>query len=370
MRKKILIGLGTALLVAVIGLSIYNVNGSTPDKPEHSAYPPVKVALADVEEAHIPRILHGVGELEAAKQVHVASETGGIIKRIAFESGQHVEAGQLLVQLNDAVEQAELNRLQAQWKNADRLYHRTNKLFASKVISAAQLDNVQAERDMAQASIRQVQAQIAQKTIRAPFSGTIGIRQIHDGQYLRAGDPIVSLVDAKHLKLNFSLDEQESPELHIGQDVNVSVDAYPKQIFTAKISAIDPLVGKSRMVSVQALLNNSDNQLKAGMFANIQVKRADNAPVLTIPETAVTYTAYGDTVFVAQAVPDSKSMIAKRVSVEVGQRWQGMVEIKTGVSQGDLVVTSGQLKLNDGTPVEAIADDTLKVTKASTVEAK
>ncbi|WP_415843384.1 efflux RND transporter periplasmic adaptor subunit, partial [Xenorhabdus thuongxuanensis] len=275
------------------------------------------------------------------------------------------------VQINDRVEQAELGRLQAQWRNTDKLYQRTNKLFTSKVVSTSELDKALAERDMALAAIRQTEALIAQKTIRAPFSGIIGIQQVQVGQYLHAGDAIASLVDAKKLKLNFSLDEQTSPNLSIGQSVNVLIDAYPNQNFPARINAIDPLVGKSRTVQLQAILDNPDGKLKAGMYANIQVVRQENTPVLTIPETAVTYTAYGNTVFIAQGtVQDPKQpMTVKRVSVDVGQSWNGLVEIQKGLAKGEIVVTSGQLKLHDGIPVVMVDEDTLSTAKPSTTSA-
>ncbi|MBD2781089.1 RND efflux membrane fusion protein precursor [Xenorhabdus szentirmaii] len=366
--KKIVVSLGIALLLVVV-IFIYRLNSSGNNESGYMAYPPTKVALAKVKEVSPPRTLYGVGELEADRQVRLASETSGRVTSIEFQSGQYVEKGQLLVQINDSVEQAELVRLQAQWKNADRLYQRTSKLFANKVAAAAELDNTLAERDMALASIRQTEALIAQKAIRAPFSGVMGIRQIHIGEFLHAGNAIANLVDAKNLKLNFSLDEQASPELHIGQTVNVQVDAYPNESFPAQISAIDPLIGKSRTVQVQARLNNLDGKLKAGMYANIQVVRPNTAQVLTVPETAVTYTAYGDTVFVAQRTEQQteqqQPMTAKRVSVEVGQRWNGMIEIKKGLTEGELVVTSGQLKLNDGAQVVAVAEDTLNTAKPS-----
>ncbi len=258
-------------------------------------------------------------------------------------------------------------RLQAQWKHADKLYQRNRQLFSSHVISAAQLDSVQAERDMAQAAIRQTEALISQKTIRAPFAGVMGIRQVHEGQYLQAGETIANLVDAQHLRLNFSLDEQSSPELKAGQQVNVMINAYPHQNFPAKISAIDPLIGQSRLMQVQSILNNLDGKLKAGMYASIQVVHQDKTPILTIPETAVTYTAYGSTVFVINPASsvDQVSTV-KKVSVEVGKRWEGLVEIRKGLSLGDQVVTSGQLKLNEGTAVIAAETDTLAITARST----
>ncbi|OKP03731.1 efflux RND transporter periplasmic adaptor subunit [Xenorhabdus thuongxuanensis] len=368
--KKISVSLGVALLL-VISIFIYNLNSSAKNESGSIAYPPIKVALAEVKETHLPKILHGVGELEADKQVYLAAETSGRVTNITFKSGQYVEQGQLLVQINDRVEQAELGRLQAQWRNTDKLYQRTNKLFTSKVVSTSELDKALAERDMALAAIRQTEALIAQKTIRAPFSGIIGIQQVQVGQYLHAGDAIASLVDAKKLKLNFSLDEQTSPNLSIGQSVNVLIDAYPNQNFPARINAIDPLVGKSRTVQLQAILDNPDGKLKAGMYANIQVVRQENTPVLTIPETAVTYTAYGNTVFIAQGtVQDPKQpMTVKRVSVDVGQSWNGLVEIQKGLAKGEIVVTSGQLKLHDGIPVVMVDEDTLSTAKPSTTSA-
>ncbi|WP_338885833.1 efflux RND transporter periplasmic adaptor subunit [Xenorhabdus sp. TH1] len=365
MNKAIVVGLGIVLL-ALIGFFVYVLQGSTRNNSGNIDYPPVKVALAEVKEITLAKSLHGIGELEAERQVHLAAETSGRVVRIEFESGQYVEKGQLLVQINDTVERADLARLQAQWKNAERLYQRTQKLFASKMVAAAELDNTLAQRDMALASIRQKEAVIAQKVIRAPFSGVMGIRQIHEGQYLNAGDAIANLVDAKNLKLNFSLNEQTSPELHVGQSVNLQVDAYPNQNFPATVNAIDPLIGNSRTVQVQAHLNNADGKLKAGMYASFQVIRKNNQPVLVIPETAVTYTAYGATVFVTQETNQEdkpvtpQGMTVKRVSVDVGQRWDGLVEIKKGLSQGEQVVTSGQMKLTDGTAVVAIAADTLK----------
>ncbi|MDC9615624.1 efflux RND transporter periplasmic adaptor subunit [Xenorhabdus khoisanae] len=377
MNKAIVVGLGMVLL-ALIGFFVYVLQGSAGNNSGNIDYPPVKVALAEVKKTTLVKALYGVGELEAERQVHLAAETSGRVVKIEFESGQYVEKGQLLVQINDAVEQADLARLQAQWRNAERLYQRTNKLFTSKVVSTSELDKALAERDMASAAIRQTEALIAQKTIRAPFSGVMGIRQIHEGQYLNAGDAIASLVDAKNLKLNFSLNEQTSPELHVGQSVNLQVDAYPNQNFPATVNAIDPLIGNSRTVQVQARLNNAGGKLKAGMYANIQVMRQNNQPALVIPETAVTYTAYGDTVFVTQPAEQGENqagkpvtpqeMTVKRVSVDVGQRWDGLVEIKKGLSQGEQVVTSGQMKLTDGTAVVAIAVDTLKTAESAATD--
>lgn len=317
-----------------------------------------KVALATVEHGNASSSISGVAGLEAARQVQVPAEVGGRVTKISFTSGQAIAAGQLLLQLNDAPEQAERIRLQAQLRNAQAALARTRSLVAQNAATQEQLDDARAVHDMALGALRQNEALIAQKAIRAPFSGVVGIRRVHEGQYLNAGDAIVSLVDARTLHANFSLAEQSSPGLYVGQPVELLVDAYPGRSFQAKVSAIDPLIDRSRTVQVQATLTNPDSLLKAGMYASIQVALAETQTVLTIPETAVTYTAYGDTVFVAER-NDQQMLVVKRVAVQAGERRDGRVVIDKGLREGDRVVTSGQLKLSDGMAVEEVTHDTL-----------
>lgn len=316
-------------------------------------YPATKVALVPVLAGAAQRFFTGVGELEAARQVQVAAETGGRVTQIRFASGQQVKAGEVLVQLNDAPEQASLLRLRAQLKNAEASYQRTRQLVSDKAATQEQLDAAVAARDAALGEVRQTEALIAQKTIRAPFAGQLGIRRVHAGQFLNAADTVASLVDTKSLLVNFALDEQSSATLAPGQAVTVLVDAYPGQPFTATINAIDPLVSRARMVQVQATLANRDGMLKAGMYANVRVARADQEQQLTVPETAVTYNSYGDTVFVAQ---QGKTLSVKRVAVTLGERAGGRVAIVKGLSAGQQVVASGQLKLADGMAVQAVAN--------------
>ena len=185
----------------------------------------------------------------------VAAETSGRITRILFESGQTVRQGQLLVQLNDAVEQAELVRLQAQLRNADLLLARMRKLMNLNATARQQLDDALAERDMALGAVQETQAKIAQKAIRAPFAGTIGIRRVHEGQYLNAADAVANPVDADTLRVNFA-GRTKRRGLALGQAVSVQVGAYPDRAFPAAITAIDPMIGKSRTVQVQATMTN------------------------------------------------------------------------------------------------------------------
>ena len=297
MNTKIVGASALAITLAIAGAALYPRADS--HAADAAAYPATKVALVPVVLGTQERFFTGVGELEAARQVQVAAETGGRVTHILFESGQSVAAGAVLVKLNDAPEQAALLRLRAQLKNAESSHARTAQMVREKAATQEQLDSALAARDAALGEVRQTEALIAQKTIRAPFAGQLGIRKVHAGQYLNAADAVASLIDTKSLLVNFALDEQSSAKLAPGQAVQVLVDAYPGDVFTAKINAIDPLIARSRMVQVQAALGNPRGALKAGMYANVRVAR-EAGRQLTVPETAVTYSAYGDTVFVAQ----------------------------------------------------------------------
>ena len=359
MRRRTLSGFAIAVSAIIIATAVYATSNAKDKPAAATAAAPVKVALATVQRGTVAHVFSGIGELEAARQLQVAAEVGGRVTRIAFESGQTVKAGQLLVQLNDAPEQAERLRLQAQLRNAETVHARARQLVAENAATQEQLDNALAERDMAMGALRHTEAIIAQKALRAPFAGVLGIRRVHEGQYLNTAEPVASLIDARTLHANFALDEQSTPSLKIGQAVALRVDAYPDRRFQARVTAIDPLIARSRTVQVQATLPNPDGALKAGMYTHIQVARPDTAPVLTVPETAVTYTAYGETVFVAQRKAPQEALTVKRVAVKVGARLEGQVEIESGLNEGDQVVTSGQIRLGDGMAVEAVLTDTL-----------
>jgi len=325
-------------------------------------WPVTQVALSSVERVKAPRALYAAGELEAQHQVQLAAELPGRITGVSFTSGQRVEAGQLLVQLNDAPERAERLRLVAHLRNAENTLARAEALQADQANSQEQYDNALFARDMARGDLQRIESIIAQKAIRAPFAGVIGIRRVHEGQYLSPGDTIASLVDASGLNVNLSLPEQAIAHLRDGQAVAVQVDAWPDAVFMGAVVAIDPMVDASRNVWVQARLENPQGRLQAGMFANVRVLMPEDEPVLAVPETAVTYTAYGQMVFVAE-VDAQQSLRVRRVAVKTAQRWEGMVEISSGLQEGQQVVVSGQIKLSDGMAVKQVATDSLKVSK-------
>ena len=361
MHTKLVGASALAITLAVAGAALYPRADS--HAADAAAYPATKVALVPVVLGTQERYFAGVGELEAARQVQVAAETGGRITQIRFASGQSVAAGAILVQLNDAPEQAALLRQRAQLKNAESSHARTAQMVKEKAATQEQLDSALAARDAALGDVRQTEALIAQKTIRAPFAGQLGIRKVHAGQYLNAADTVASLIDTQSLMVNFALDEQSSATLAPGQAVQVLVDAYPGDVFTAKINAIDPLISRSRMVQVQAALANPHGALKAGMYANVRVAR-EAGRQLTVPETAVTYSAYGDTVFVAQQ-EGKQPLTVKRVGVKLGERAGGRIAILDGLREGQRVVASGQLKLADGMAVQAVANTLDEVKRAA-----
>ncbi|KAF1032020.1 MAG: Efflux pump periplasmic linker BepF [Pseudomonas sp.] len=347
--------MGLALVIALaIGAVIVH---RAPVQAAPEAAPLTKVALAQARLKPANQFFSGVGELEAASQVQVSAEVGGRVTHINFTSGSRVKAGDILATLNAAPEQAEQVRLQAQVRNAQIILQRVGGLVRENAATQEQLDNARAAYDMARGELQKTVALIAQKTIRAPFDGVLGIRRVNEGQYLNVGERIVSLVNSRTLFVNFALDEQLSRRLNPGQTVSVWVDAYPDRPFQARITALDPLIAGSRTVQVQATLANPEATLRAGMYASVNVADTQVGDVLMVPETAVAYTAYGDTVFIAR--PDDKqALVVKRVAVKLGERQAGWVQIAEGLQAGDQVVVSGQLKLSDGMPVQA-TDDTL-----------
>ncbi len=305
--------------------------------------------------------LAGIGSLEATRQVMVAAEVDGRVAQILFTPGEAVKAGQLLVQLNDAPEQGELARLQAQARNARALLDRTRRLVPLQAATREQLDQAVADHEQAAADVRRVQALIDQKRIKAPFDGVLGVRRVNLGQFARAGDPLVSLTDASSLYANLTLPEQALGALRVGQPVAVTVDAHAGREFPGKVTTVEPQVDPgTRTVRVQALLANPDGALSAGMYAQARIGLPDRPDVITVPETAVSYSAYGDSVYVV--TPPEAAAAAPTVRqayVKTGERLRGRVVVTEGLKAGDRVVTSGQLRLHNGAAVEILPDDTV-----------
>jgi membrane fusion protein, multidrug efflux system len=322
--------------------------------------PPSSVAIAEAKSEVVPNLLMAVGDLAAVHQVNVTSDVSGRITDIMFTPGSTVKAGSPLVQLFDAPDQGDLASFKAQATGAQLALDRAKQLASRQFGPQATADAAQATFDQANAGIAKTQALISQKLVRAPFDGELGVRHVEVGQFLTAGTQIVSLTDLATLYANFTVTEKQSAALKVDQTVRVSVDAYPGRTFEGKINAIEPQIATdTRNIRVQATLDNPDHILKPGMFATTTVVLPDKPAVITVPETAVDYTLYGDSVFLVteKKEDDGKtSLTAVRTFVRTGNRIHGRAEILSGLKPGDRVVAVGQLKLQSGAAV-AISTD-------------
>jgi multidrug efflux system membrane fusion protein len=322
--------------------------------------PPVNVSVVEAKAEVVPNLLTAVGELVAVHQVNVTSDVSGRITDIMFTAGSAVKAGTPLVQLYDAPEQGDLANFKAQATVAQLSLDRAKQLAARQFGPQATVDSAQAAFDQAQAGIAKTQAIIAQKLVRAPFDGELGVRHVEVGQFLTAGTQIVSLTDLSELYANFTVTEKDSGQLKVGHVVRVKVDAYPGKTFEGTITTIEPQIASdTRNIRVQATIANPDRILKPGMFTTTTVVLPDKPPVVTVPETAVDYTLYGDSVFLVDEKKsnDGKaSLSAVRTFVETGSRVEGRAEILKGVKAGDRVVAVGQLKLQSGAAVTISSD--------------
>jgi multidrug efflux system membrane fusion protein len=360
LRWFIIVGLLLALLVgALVGFNAFRSHMIAQffanNKP-----PPATVTVAEAKSEVIPNLLTAVGDLVAVHQVNVTSDVSGRITDIMFTAGSGVQAGSPLVQLFDGPEQGDLASFKAQAIGAQLALDRAKQLAARQFGPQATADAAQATYDQANAGIAKTQAIISQKLVRAPFDGELGVRHVEVGQYLTAGTQIVTLTDLSTLYANFTVTEKGSAALKVGQTVRILVDAYPGRIFEGKITAIEPQIATdTRNIRVQATLDNPEHILKPGMFATTTVVLPDKPAVVTVPETAIDYTLYGDSVFLIteKKGDDGKtSLTAVRTFVRTGNRVDGRAEILDGLKPGDRVVAVGQLKLQSGAAV-AISTD-------------
>ena len=359
-RWFIIVGLLLALLVgALVGFNAFRSHMIAQffanNKP-----PPTLVSIAEAKSEVIPNLLTAVGDLAAVHQVNVTSDVGGRITGIMFEAGSTVKAGSPLVQLFDAPDQGDLASFKAQAVVAQLSLDRAKQLAAKQFGPQATVDQAQAAYDQATAGIAKTEAIISQKLVRAPFDGVLGVRHVEIGQFLTAGTQIVTLTDLSMLYANFTVTEKDSGQLKVGQTVRVVVDAYPKRNFDGKITTIEPQISTdTRNIHVQATIANPDHILKPGMFTTTTVVLPDKPAVVTVPETAVDYTLYGDSVLLIteKKEADGKtSLSAVRTFVRTGDRVEGRTEILSGVKPGDRVVAVGQLKLQSGAAVSISPD--------------
>lgn len=313
--------------------------------------------------------LPAIGTLKASQGIDLSVEIAGTITDVQFQSGEKVSKGQAIVLLDSEMEQASLASAEADLNLSRLEFQRARSLLDRQAISRSEYDRLNAESQKAEASVAQLRASLSKKRILAPFSGTIGIRQVDVGDYIAAGTPIATLQDLSKLFVDFYLAEQHVPLLKLGQRVQLQVAAYPGERFEGLITALNPKVETTtRNVQVRAELGNPDGRLLPGMFADLQVLLPTETAQVVVPETAITYTLYGNSVLlVTEGTPpegvnsDEPYLVVERRFVTTGERRDGLTVILEGLEGGEQVVIAGQLKLDNGAHVAISESRTLKL---------
>ena len=358
------------LLAAVVGFNLFKAQMIRKFMASNAA-PPATVSTTTAAFQVWQPQLSAVGTLRAVRGVDLSTEVAGIVREVRFTSGQEVKAGQPLVLLNADADVAQLHAQQAAAELAQTVYNRDRAQYDVKAISKAQLDADAADLKSKQALAAQQAALVEKKTIRAPFAGRLGISTVNPGQYLNPGDVIVTLQAIEPIYADFTLPQQQLAQLALGQPVTVGGAGFGGRSFRGKVTSISPKVDSAtRSVQVEASIDNRERKLLPGMYADVRVDSGAPQRWLTLPQTAVSYNPYGATVFVVKPAPagaggqPGKALpSAQQVFVETGPTRGDQVAITKGVDAGDEVVTSGQLKLKNGTSLKI--DNSVRPTDAA-----
>ena len=359
MKKWTFFMLLLALLLfgSVIGFNMFKqqkIAEYMANRPE----PEFPVTVETIASSHWTPTIEAIGFIEPNQGVTLTTEVNGIIDKISFDSGSQVKEGQLLISLDSKVEKANLKSTQARLPAAEAKYKRYKGLYKKGSISKEAYDEAEANYFSLSADIESLKASIERREIRAPFDGKVGIRNVYLGQYLQSGTDIVRLEDTSVMRLRFTVSQTDISRINVGQAIDIFVDAYPEKPFEGSISAIEPAVSiQSGLIQVQADIPNNDGKLRSGMFAraNIILPKLENQ--VTLPQTAITFTLYGDNVYILTE-EDGVQRVAQHV-VKVGERTADIAHILEGVKAGDTVVTSGQVRLSNGAKVKIVESDSI-----------
>jgi membrane fusion protein (multidrug efflux system) len=354
-RMLIMLILVGAVLGGLFGFKTF-VNGKIQEAMAGMANMPQTVSATKAEMSDWQPKIDAVGSLRAVRGAELSLEVPGVVETISFQSGDEVKAGQVLLTLRKEDEEARLQSLEATASLAQITYDRDVKQLKAQAISQAIVDNDEANLRNARAQVAVQKAILDKKTLRAPFDGKLGLRQVDLGQFLSAGTEIATLQSLDPIFIDFLLPQQAVAQITVGEKVRAKVDAFPGRTFEGKITAINPKIDTgSRNVQVRATVSNADQKLLPGMFATVELDTGTAQRLVTLPQTAVSYNPYGSLVYIVDEKgqgPDGKPQLAARqVFVTTGATRGDQVAIVKGVSEGDTVVTSGQIKLRNGVPV-------------------
>jgi membrane fusion protein (multidrug efflux system) len=317
--------------------------------------PPEAVTTVIARQEEWPATLSAIGSLAAVHGVTVSADLPGIVQEIAFDSGRFVRAGEVLVRLDARQEQAQLAAAQAQLELTRLNLDRVQGLNAEGIVAQAEYDRSAAEHKQAEARVGEIQATIQRKTIRTPFAGILGIRQVNLGQYLTGGDPVVPLQSLDPIYVNFNVPQQQVGNLRVDGEVKVSLEGMPGAAFSGRITAVDSIVDEAtRNVQAQATLDNAEGKLRPGMFAEVQISLGAQSAVVSLPASAVSYAPYGDSVFVVGDLKGPGGQTYRGVSqqfVKLAGSRGDQVAVAEGLQPGAEVVSSGVFKLRNGAAV-------------------
>lgn len=356
MVKRMLLTLGVVvILLSALGFikfrEVKSAIASSAFQP-----PPEAVTSIVAKRENWPTTMNVIGTMEAVQGVTVSADLPGTVAKINFDSGKAVHEGDILVELDTRQEHAQLNALEAQRDFAKITYGRTQKLVSEGVISKADYDQATAQQRSTEANVAEIRATIDRKTIRAPFSGVLGIRKVNVGQYLAAGAPIVGLQRLNPIYVNVGVPQDAVGQVKVGRTLSVTSEQYPGRVFTGRVTALDSAVDETtRNIQVQATLPNPNGKLQPGMFVQVDLAIGASRPLITLPASAISYAPYGDSVFVITDLKDPKGQTYRGVRqqfVKVGGSRGDQVAVVSGVNPGDEVVSSGVFKLRNGAAVQ------------------
>lgn len=300
--------------------------------------------------------LQAIGFIEPYQGVMLTTETDGVIKSIHFKSGIKAQQGQVLLTLDSEVEKANLKSAEVRLPAAKAKYLRYKNLYTKRSLSKEAFDEAEAAYFSLAADIESLKAQIGRRVVKAPFAGTVGIRDVYLGQYLKSGNDIVRIEDTKVMRLKFTIPQTELAKVSLNQPVEIHVDAYPDHTFSGSVTAIEPVVTmQSGLIQIEADIPNADGLLRSGMFARANLLLPVLHDQIIIPQTAVTYTLYGDSVYVVKT--NGSEQRVSQVIVSIGERQKDKVHILSGLQPSDEIVTSGQVRLSNGAKIHTVQSD-------------
>ena len=362
LRKVFLTLIGIIVVIGAILMTKLGQFSAMGKAAENMVLPPETITAMTVEPARWERFISATGTVTAVQGVTVAAEAAGRVSEIVFESGALVDEGDILLRLDTATETAELTAAEAAASLAKTELKRLRKLGERDLASDDSIDRASAEVKETAAQVGLIRAQIAKKTVRAPFAGRLGLRQVNLGQILQEGDAIVSLQTLAPIYVDFSIPQQHIQALEPGMQVRVTTDTTPDEVFEARIVAVSPEIDTTtRNVRVRALIEHPRNRLNAGMFVRIQVVLPGQQDVLPVIATAVLYAPYGDSVFVVEDRQNEQTgeteQVLRQQFVRLGRAYGDFVDVIDGLNPGDIVVSSGAFKLSSG--MKVVIDNTL-----------